>query len=97
MLLTSDISKLQQYLATQPVTKAFLFGSVARNEETSSSDVDLLVELDSSARVGLMKFAAIKLGLQNVLNKKVDLLSVGGVSKYLLPIIEKEKKLVYEK
>jgi predicted nucleotidyltransferase len=97
MLLASEISKLRQYLATQPVERAFLFGSVARNDKTASSDIDLLVELDRNARVGLVKFASIKLGLERVLNKKVDLLSVGGVSKYLLPLIEKEKKLVYEK
>lgn len=97
MLLASEILKLQNYLATQPVRKAFLFGSVARDEENSSSDIDLLVELDRSAKVGLIKFTSIKLGLERILNRKIDLLSVGGVSDYLLPSIEKEKKLVYEK
>lgn len=97
MLSSSDLAKIRQYLTTQPVSRAFLFGSVARNEETLTSDIDLLVELDRDAKVGLVKFASIKLDLEKILRKKIDLLSVGGVSDYLLPIIEREKQLVYEK
>jgi predicted nucleotidyltransferase len=97
MLLSSEIENLQKYLSTQPVRKAFVFGSVARNEEQFESDVDLLVELDQHARVGLITFNAIKLGIEKILQKKVDLLSEGGVSPYLAPAIEKEKKLIYEK
>ena len=97
MLQPTEIKKLQNYFATQPVNKAFLFGSVARNEETIESDIDLLIELDHHAKVGLVKFASIKYDLENIFNKKVDLLAQGGVSKFLLPKIEREKKLVYEK
>jgi predicted nucleotidyltransferase len=79
------------------VRKAFVFGSVARNEEQFESDVDLLVELDQQARVGLIRFNAIKLEIEKILHKKVDLLSEGGVSPYLVPVIEKEKRLIYEK
>ena len=97
MLQPVEIKKLQNYFATQPVSKAFVFGSVARNEETSVSDVDLLVELDRQAKIGLVKFASIKYGLESILNKKVDLLAEGGVSKFLIPRIEREKKLIYER
>ena len=39
------IPKIQQYLASQPIEKAWLFGSCSRGEETPKSDVDLLVLL----------------------------------------------------
>src|SRR5258708_36576506 len=97
MFLPLEIRKLQNYLATQPVKKAFVFGSVARNEETSVSDIDLLVELDRHAKIGLVKFASLKYDLERILNKKVDLLAEGGVSKFLIPTIEREKKLIYER
>lgn len=39
----SIIPAIQGYFATQPVTKAWLFGSYSRGEETTGSDVDILV------------------------------------------------------
>lgn len=42
---TQDIkTTIAEYFKTQPVLKAWLFGSFARGEETPDSDVDILVE-----------------------------------------------------
>lgn len=42
---TQDIKTIiAEYFKTQPVLKAWLFGSFARGEETPDSDVDILVE-----------------------------------------------------
>ena len=46
--------KIAEYFKTQPVLKAWLFGSFARGEETSDSDVDILVEYDKNARISLL-------------------------------------------
>ena len=40
------IDNIRQYFTTQPVKKAWLFGSYSRGEETAESDVDILVEFD---------------------------------------------------
>ena len=48
---------LAEYFKTKPVLKAWLFGSFARGEETSQSDVDILIVLDHSQTVG-MDFSA---------------------------------------
>ena len=46
---TTLISKaIAEYFKTQPVVKAWIFGSFARGEETPTSDVDILVVLDHS-------------------------------------------------
>lgn len=37
------IPKIQEFFKTQPVTRAWLFGSCSRGEETPQSDVDILV------------------------------------------------------
>jgi predicted nucleotidyltransferase len=50
-----------------------LFGSTARNEATSTSDVDILVEFDRP--VGLFEFVRLKMLLEEMLNKKVDLVT----------------------
>ena len=69
--------------------------SLARGEQDSKSDFDLLVELED--HVGLYKFVSIQLGLENLLGKKVDLVSENGLSHRLRPYIDKDKKLIYER
>ncbi len=73
-----------------------MFGSFGRGQECPESDVDVLVELDYSKNVGL-EFIQMKLHLVRLLNKKVDFVSANGLSKYIKPIIDKEKKLIYER
>ena len=97
MLSSSEIEKIKNYFSTKPVNRAFLFGSVARNEEQPNSDIDLLVEIDENARLGLVKFFLMQIDLEEMLHKKVDLLAEGGVSKFILPYINQDKVLVYEK
>ncbi|MBO4801055.1 MAG: nucleotidyltransferase domain-containing protein, partial [Bacteroidaceae bacterium] len=57
---------IADYFKTQPVLKAWLFGSFARGEETSRSDVDLLVQYDDKARISLLKHCAIMNDLEEL-------------------------------
>lgn len=93
-LTEKNIEQLKAYLADKPVKKAYLFGSYVRGDAKESSDVDILVELDYSQRIGLL-FIQMKLDLEELLNKEVDLVSANGISKYLKPIIDREKELIY--
>ena len=90
------IRKIQNYLADQPVRKAYLFGSHARGTANADSDIDILVKLDRTKPVGL-HFIRMQLELQSLLQAKVDLLSDKGISKYIRPHIESDKTLIYEK
>ena len=46
--------QISEYFATQPVLKAWVFGSFARGEEREDSDIDLIVRFDrENAKVGL--------------------------------------------
>ncbi len=89
------IKIISDYLRTQPVKKAYLFGSYARGEQDEVSDIDLMVELDD--RVGLYKFVGIQIKLEELLSKKVDLITTEGISPRLKPYIDKDKRLVYER
>jgi predicted nucleotidyltransferase len=82
------------YLRTTPVLKAYLFGSYVRGDADNQSDIDILVELDYDQKIGL-KFIQMKIDLEYLLNTKVDLVSSNGLSEYIRPLIDNEKKLIY--
>lgn len=58
-----------------------LFGSAARGETTSGSDVDLLVEF--SVPVGLFRFLDVKAYLENLLGGEVDLVTPDALKRQL--------------
>ncbi len=61
-------------LREQGVRHLAVFGSVARGEAEASSDVDLAVEIDPSARMDLFRRVALERRLADVLGRPVDLL-----------------------
>ena len=90
----SKIESIKAYFGTRPVLKAYLFGSYVHGQADNESDIDILVDLDYSERIGL-QFVQMKLDLEKLLNKKVDLVSSAGLSKYIKPLIDKEKQVIY--
>lgn len=90
------INILRQYFINQPVLKAWLFGSFSRGEETQNSDVDILVSLDKSKPIGL-KFFGMLSDLEELLGRKVDLVSEGTILPFAQESVERDKILVYER
>ena len=90
----NQLDTIKNFFSKQPVLKAYLFGSYSKDLESKDSDIDLLVELDYSQPIGL-EFIQMQLDLQELLSKKVDLVSARGLSKYIKPILDNEKKLIY--
>lgn len=90
----SQIETIKNYLKTRPVLKAYLFGSYVREEADDQSDIDILVDLDYSQRIGL-QFIQMKFDLEKLLNTKVDLVSSNGLSQYVKPQVDHEKRLIY--
>lgn len=89
-------NQIKKFFRSKPVLRAYLFGSEARKESQENSDIDILVELDYTKPIGL-EFVRMQLELEELLNKKVDLLSSRGISKYIQPYINQDKILIYEK
>lgn len=87
---------INRYFAEKPVIRAYLFGSMAREEANQDSDIDILVELDHSNSIG-MKFFTYQPDLEELLDKKVDLISANGISPYIKPMIDEDKILIYER
>lgn len=63
------------------VKSLFLFGSVARDEATAESDVDLLVEFEEP--VGLLTFVRLQRYLEKILKCSVDLGTTDSLKSYL--------------
>lgn len=88
---------IAEYFKTQPVLKAWLFGSYARGEETPNSDVDLLVMFDKNARVSLMKHAGMIVDLEHKLHRPVDLVTDGTLLPFAVDNVNRDKILIYER
>ena len=95
-LSANHISTIKNFFSGLPVKKAYLFGSYSRNEADENSDIDIMVELDHSTPIG-MRFFSYGSDLQDLLKKKVDIVSDEGISEYIKPYIDKEKVLIYER
>jgi predicted nucleotidyltransferase len=57
------------------VAHAAVFGSVARGEERTDSDVDILVELDRQHPMGIFEYARLKLYINEILNGAGDVVN----------------------
>ena len=87
---------IAEYLKTQPVLRAWIFGSFARGEETPKSDVDLLVQLDYSKLDGF-GFFGMWGDLERLLGRPVDLVTDSGLASYTREEVERDKQLIYER
>ena len=89
--------KIVRYFATQPIVKAWVFGSYARGEAHSGSDIDILVVFDKEAKVSLMRHAKISLELSELLGFDVDLITEGTLLSFAERTANNDKILIYER
>ena len=88
--------KLQEaiadYFKTQPVLKAWLFGSFARVEETFKSDVDILFVPDHSGKpFTFFTHGGMLMDLQELLGRNVDLVVEGTLRPYAAESANRDK------
>lgn len=74
-----------------------IFGSVARGEENSESDIDLLIQFDDAAKKSLFDLVHLEGELAEVLGRKVDLVTERSVSPYIREKIMKDVQPIYER
>ncbi len=91
------MAKVQKYLSTIPVRKAWVFGSFARGEETPASDLDLLVDYMADAKLSLLDVIKYKLQLESIVGREVDLIENGYLKPFAIASAERDKYLIYER
>ena len=91
------IQKIAEYFKTQPVLKAWLFGSYSRGEERPDSDVDILFVPDMSQKFSLFTLGGMYMDLKELLNHEVDLIPEGSLLPFASQSAEQDKILIYER
>ena len=91
MELKSVVSSLAQRYGAERV---YLFGSYARGDATEASDIDLRIDKGS---IHGLQFARLLGDLEDILGKKVDLISTNGMDNDFRRAIASEEVLLYER
>ena len=77
-----------EFREVHAVTRLALFGSMARNEATEDSDIDLLVDFRSPP--GFDGYMALKFRLEDLLRCRVDLVMRTALKPHAQPVVEEE-------
>lgn len=89
----SDKQKIIEICKRNDVSYCAVFGSYARGDATEESDLDLLVKF--SKRKGF-DWVSGALEIEDALGKKVDWITVGGLSKHVREYVMKDLQVLYE-
>ena len=89
-----DTSKLIEICRKSDVAMIGVFGSVARGEATSQSDIDLLVRFSKSK--SLLALVALERQISTAFGRKVDLLTEAAISPYIRDRVKRELLMIYE-
>jgi predicted nucleotidyltransferase len=92
-----DIPKdrIADFCRRNHIRRLALFGSVLRDDFRPDSDIDVLVEFEPDARVGL-RFFALEEELSEILGRKVDLNTPGFLSDYFRDEVLAEAEVQYD-
>lgn len=98
MKLHIDQTKLNTICTNNKISYLGLFGSYARDEQTPGSDVDLLVDYSFETPVkSLFDHLEVQYQLENLFEKKVDLVTKKALHPYIRDYVLKDLKTLYEK
>ncbi len=89
----SIIQQNRKSIKTLGVKKLGLFGSFVREEQNKNSDIDLMVEFDKGKKT-FDNFMQLSFLLEDLLEKKVELVTTDAMSPYIRPYILKEVEYV---
>lgn len=77
-----DQEKIAEFCRRNHIRKLAFFGSVLRDDFRPDSDVDVLVEYEPGAVVGLIAMAGQEIELSGILGRKADLRTPRELSQY---------------
>ena len=89
------LSRLRATCQAKDIAMLGVFGSVARGEDTPTSDVDLLVRL--SKPVGFVEFIALEDTFKEILDRNVDLATESSLHPLIRKNVLADLQIIYEK
>ena len=90
-----DREAIAGFCRRRQIRKLALFGSVLREDFGSSSDVDVLVEFQPGAAVGLIRLAGMERELSEILGRKADIRTPGDLSRYFRDDVVRNAEVQY--
>jgi predicted nucleotidyltransferase len=90
-----DRRRIAEFCRRHHIRRLALFGSVLRDDFRPDSDVDVLVEFEPGASVGLIRMAGMELELSELLRRKVDLRTPAELSRYFRDEVVKSAQVQY--
>ena len=93
--LNIDSSFIDEFCTKHAINYLGLFGSFALNEQTPTSDVDVLIDFDYPQ--SLFGLSRIKSALETQFGRPVDLVTRTSLKPTIKPYIEKDIQTLYEK
>jgi predicted nucleotidyltransferase len=91
----ADASSLADLCRKYRVQELSLFGPAARGGMRPDSDLDIIVEFDPGARVGLIKFVSFAEEMEALTGRSVDLVTRRGLKPWVRPAVLKDAKVIY--
>jgi predicted nucleotidyltransferase len=87
--------EVEEFCRRNGIRRLALFGSVLRQDFTSDSDIDVLVEFEKGKSVGL-RFFEMERELSEILGRKVDLNTPGFLSPYFREEVLRNAEVLYD-
>jgi len=92
------IKKIKKYFVNdRKISKAWLFGSFAREEDDNKSDIDLMIQVADNSRFSLFDLAEIQYQLEKSIPYKIDVVMRGGIKPSIMDRIKPDLLLIYER
>ncbi len=88
--------QIARFCRRNQIRRLALFGSVLRDDFRPDSDVDILVEFEPGARVGLITLAGIEIELSQLLGRKTELHTVKGLNPHFRNEVLASMEVQYE-
>ena len=92
------INRIKNYfILNKKVSKAWLFGSFAKEEDDYKSDIDIMIDVVKTSKFSLFDLAEIQYQLEKDIPYKIDVVMKDGIKPQIMARINPNLKLIYER
>lgn len=88
--------KITDFCQRHRIRKLSLFGSVLREDFSPESDIDVLVEFEPGAPVGMITLAGMEIELSKILGHKVEMHTLKGLNPHFRDEVLDHAEVQYE-